>query len=251
MKILYSITHGSKTSVDNDIYLVVDEIPTKQEFSDLKHAMISDVNCIKIENGQVVGCFKGTVDEINNSIYYTFDNHPQHIEECPVKSPVEREYFKKSVSSLREMLAFVSRTQYRDTVKKAIKSPDLSLKIDTLKSIKISEIKDFEKAQKEEVYKFFSQQICMITSLIKSVKEGNPESFDKEEFVLEYPKLKPFLFREKDKTEEHLPFLEDAISEYSDFLKVHLFEMIETTEGSLYHLKNGKILNIKNEQYLD
>lgn len=57
--------------------------------------------------------------------------------------------------TIRGLLSYCSRTQWRDIVKKALQSGDLEQKIEVLKTLDLNQIEDFDKNTKIEAYKFF------------------------------------------------------------------------------------------------
>lgn len=79
MKTLYRYIHGSEDSTDVDVVYVVDEIPSLSEAKafcspdDKKE----NRNLIVVKDGIVTDCYKGTVDEINNSLLNTYYKHEQ------------------------------------------------------------------------------------------------------------------------------------------------------------------------------
>jgi hypothetical protein len=124
MKIIAKYIHGSEDSIDVDVYYVIDKIST---FNEAKKFCDSDteenVNIIEIDNGKVVNCYKGSCDEIQNSLLRTYPLHKQTYD-LLIKEPVERDLFVKTVRVVRCFLSHLSRTQYRKEVKLALQTPD-------------------------------------------------------------------------------------------------------------------------------
>lgn len=241
MEVKYKIRHGSEDSIDEDFYLVVDTIPTKPEFIELKKTMDIDANIITIENGSVTACLKGITDEINNSIYYTFNRHTQEIEN-PIKTLVERDVFPKLSMVIRELLAFCSRTQYRSEIKRVMKPANIYDRMMVLGSIDLTSIETFEKNTTEEVYKFFAQQIGMILPLLNSRKE----LFTKRDISAGYPMLKSYLYREETDAEDLQYMLEILVSDAAEYL----MDNIEEVNGKDVTLKDGRTFDVKFEVYL-
>jgi len=241
MEVKYQIRHGSEDSIDEDFYLVVDEIPTKQEFIELKKTSPLDLNLITIDNGVVTGCLKGLTDEINNSIFSTFDLHSQEIDN-PINSLVSRDVFPKLSMVIRELLAFCSRTKYRADIKSVMKPANIYDRLTTLALIKLTEIDDFEKNTTEEVYKFFAQQIGMILPLLNSEKE----LFTKKSISAKYPLLEDYLYRKTTDATQ----LQEMLVIFVDEAATYLCDTIETVNGKDVTLTNGKVFDVKYETYI-
>ena len=118
------IIHGSEDSTDTDIFIILDEPRTDAEckalVKDLHYPEHYDINFITIKDGNVEWVWHGTPDEANNSILKTFNNHKQIIP-CPVVSLVERSHSIKILRCIRSILSYLSRTEYRQVVKSALK----------------------------------------------------------------------------------------------------------------------------------
>jgi len=241
MKALYEIRHGSKESIDEDVYLVCDRIPSKEEYIEFKKTQTKDYNIITIQDGHVTDCLKGLKDEINNSIFYTFYNHPQIVQN-PILSLVERDIFPKVVMVVREMLAFASRTKYRDSIKMSLKSGIFSDRVQTLISINLTEIESFDKISNQEALKFYAQQLGMIMPLL----EGKKEIFDKE---LMDEDLKPFLYR-KEITEDDLCLLNDMLRRFTLMLTHYFAASVSSEEMNIVTLKDGRKFDVKFEKYI-
>lgn len=242
MNILYEIRHGSKESIDEDVYVVCDKIPTKEEYSEFKKNTTKDCNFITIENGIVTNCFKGLTDEINNSIFYTFDNHTQT---CinPIKTPMKRDVFPKVVMVVRELLAYASRTQYRGEIKRVLKSSKLSDRIGVLREIELNKISSFEKMPNFHAYKFYAQQIGLLEAMLC----GWPEIFDKSEYGVEY---KPFLYRENT-TDEQLSKLSHKLTMLVDNISSFYMYRVLNENDNIITLKDGRHFDIKYERYIE
>lgn len=80
------IRHGSENSLDVDAYVIVPESMTMQEAKKLCDSYKDiNANLLSIKDGVVNWCYKGTVDECNNSILATYNLHKQE-SECPVNN---------------------------------------------------------------------------------------------------------------------------------------------------------------------
>lgn len=111
-KIKTSYIHGSADSVDKDIVYILEEIPDFNKCKMFCASLEGNPNLAVIENGYVVWCYKGSKDELNNSLFRTIPLHSENGEN-PIVGTVERDvclkviravrgdtltYFKKSVS---------------------------------------------------------------------------------------------------------------------------------------------------------
>lgn len=112
--------HGSSDSVDLDTVYVFENEPTfkeAKEFCDNKKD--ENANIICIDNGKVSYCYKGTIDEINNSILATYSLHKQDYP-LIVTDKVERDKYLKLIRSNRCITSQFSRTDNRTVIKKGL-----------------------------------------------------------------------------------------------------------------------------------
>lgn len=187
------IIHGSENSLDIDAYVLVDKPYDNQPAKELCAKFPElNANLIQIENGKVVWCYKGTLDECNNSILETYSLHQQEIDN-PVTIRVERNYGLKMLRTIRGLLSYCSRTQHREIVKKALQSGDLDKKLEVLKTLDLRDIVDFDKNTKIEAYKFFAFQMGQSLALL----QDNVELFTKNSVAKYYPELTEYLNRKE------------------------------------------------------
>ena len=193
MKIIAKYIHGSEDSHDIDVCYVVEEQPSFQEAKAFCDADLTENrNIITIKDGIVIGCYKGTVDEINNSLLDTYGLHPQ---EFPllVTHRVERNKPLKYIRAIRIMLSHLSRSQYRPEIKSALRGT-WKQRLDTLDNIDLSTI-DFSALNKNlkdvDVLKVFAFQIgqCMLLS-------RDIEVYTKKTIADNLSALRPFLYRQ-------------------------------------------------------
>lgn len=192
------IIHGSENSLDVDAYVI---IPEPIEFKEAKKLCDSyrllNANLLVITDGVVSWCYKGTIDECNNSIMHTYSLHEQNIEN-PIVRIVNRSYALKLVRTVRGLLSYMSRTEYRECVKKALRSSSFDEKIRVLSSIDLEKIEDFEKTSLIETYKFLAFQLGQTLALLKD----NVELFTKNATGEYYPQLNSYLQREGQSVKE-------------------------------------------------
>lgn len=177
----------------------------------------------------VTWVYKGTVDECNNSILATYHLHKQDFE-CPVEKPLPRSYSLKMMRTIRGLLSYFSRTDYREEVKIALRSSSMDKKIKVLEKIKISSVSDFGKNSIIEVYKFLAFQLGQTYALLKD----NVELFTKNEVGTYYPELKVYL----DRIESDSDKIEIFWNEFIQFLK-ESYKNVEKHE-LIYTCFNGK-----------
>jgi hypothetical protein len=68
----------------------------------------------------VTKTYKGTVDEVNNMLYHTYDKHTQ-VYPNPITRTLPRDIKLKAERVLRGLLSHLSRTEHRKDVKEALK----------------------------------------------------------------------------------------------------------------------------------
>ena len=195
---------GSENSQDYDVIVSVDSIPQNIDeahnickyWNDKLSKIFTDkpLNCNLgvFKNGILVDCFKGTVDELINCIYYTYDNHKQYYPN-PITKPIIRDTNEKILRVARFLITFYSRTNLRPQIKAALRG-DLKLKLDVLKQIDFTKMMDFpgKKEKVEESYKVIAFQLGQVISLIDN---HEPDSYTKNGIIKNYPDLKNIINR--------------------------------------------------------
>lgn len=196
---------GSENSQDYDIIVSVDSIPQNidtahnicKDWNEKLSKVLPDkpLNCNlgEFKDGKLVDVFKGTVDELINVIYYTYDNHKQFYPN-PIDKPIERDVDEKILRVARFLITFYSRTDLRPQVKAALRG-DLKLKLGVLKQIDYTTMTDFpgKKERLEDIYKVIAFQFGQVFSLIDG---HEPDSYTKNGIMKNYPDLSTFLKRE-------------------------------------------------------
>lgn len=201
-------THGSEDSLDHDVYVIFDHIPTFHEAKSHCDSLDDmNANILVLKDGVVDWCFKGTEDECNNSLFSTYSLHEQAYPN-PIIHKVERDIPLKLVRTIRGLLSYFSRTSIRIKIKAALRSSSYEEKMSALKVCQLSYDIDFKKATHIEVFKFYAFQLGQTLALI----EHNVELFTKKDVASYYPELYPYLYREVACTEELQAFFERFIS---------------------------------------
>ena len=97
---------GSENSQDYDVLVECEYIPKNineahaicKAHNEALSLILTDkeLNCnlITVRDNKIIDCFKGTCDELNNCLYYTYVNHTQFYPN-PILSPVERDINEK------------------------------------------------------------------------------------------------------------------------------------------------------------
>lgn len=194
---------GSEDSLDYDVMVFVDEIPViiddghtlcKSYNKDLSKILTDkelNTNLAVIKNGIVVNVFKGTPDEVNNSLFYTYDNHEQ-IHKKFITKVVDRDFDRKLLRVFRNIISYFSRSELRVIIKSALRG-DLNEKIEALKLIDFNEIRDINKKDSmTNIYKIISFQYGQLFSLIDDVE---CDSYTKSGVIKNYADLSNMLRR--------------------------------------------------------
>ncbi len=183
--------HGSEDSTDVDVIYVFDSLPG---IADCKRFCDGNGNengnIIVVKNGVVASAFKGSVDEVNNALFYTY---PLHSQEFPliIQRPVERDVMLKDIKVVRKILSSFSRTQFRCNIKESLRS-DWGKRLYTLENLDYNSI-DFSsisKTSKEDLLKTLAFQIGQAIALHEGV-----ELYTKRAIADYFPELKDCLYR--------------------------------------------------------
>lgn len=173
-----------------------------------------------IKNGIVSQVFKGTIDEVNNSIFLTSHFHVQHYP-LQVTRLVSRDFHLKLLRSARIILTFYTKTEHREIVKRALHG-DLRDKLECLKKIDFTNNYDFNKNQnKIDIYKTVAFQIGQVLGL-----KNNKEFYCKESISKEFPDLEKYLMRQ----DSDLNNLGIKMTEYNSLLESELVQVKKLRE---------------------
>lgn len=197
---------GSENSLDYDVMVFVDNIPNiiddshtlckmyNEQLSDILTDKPLNCNLAIVTDGFITDVFKGTTDEVNNALFYTYDLHKQY-HALVIKEPVTREYDMKIIRASRSILSFFSRSELRSIIKPALRG-DLRDKIPVLKSIDFEVMKDFpgKKEATKDIYKVLSFQFGQLFSLVDGFEK---DSYTKSGIIKNYKDLAPMLMREE------------------------------------------------------
>ena len=195
--------HGSEDSIDIDVMYVFDQLPdvaTCKSICDGKGN--ENGNIIVVNDGIVVAAFKGSVDEVNNALFYTYQLHEQ---DCPliIEHPVKRDVILKDIKVVRKILSSFSRTQFRTDIKKALRG-NWETKLLVLKNLEYEKI-DFSiipKTTTKDLMKTLAFQIGQALALHQGI-----ELYTKRAIAEYYPELKDYLYREDASSENMINFI--------------------------------------------
>ncbi len=192
---------GSASSLDLDLAVFVEEIPSIQGGKALCHHYMGllstslktskelNVNVAVIRGGVLVDVYKGTVDELNNALYHTYDFHEQQHNQL-ITRLLPRDVNLKMLRCARKTLSFFSRTALRKVIKEALRG-DFIQKINVLKTINLSKYSDFgRKGSLIEFNKTIAFQLGQTLGLMEGI-----ELYTKETILEQYPDLELFLLR--------------------------------------------------------
>lgn len=193
----FPIKFGSKDSLDDDYCFIVDKIGTISECKAFCGKIESDYpieinsNLIVIKDGIVVDCYKGTPDEVNNSIYHTFHLHKQEIFPNPVEREMERNIDVKIERACRIICSFLSRTENRADVKIALKNGYPST-LGIIKRTNFTFITDFNKnnARTIDIHKTIMFQMVQVLCLLSGF-----EIYTKKKCAIYYPTCSGIIYR--------------------------------------------------------
>ena len=214
MLVIAKYRHGSADSTDKDFVYVVDEMPSLQEAKEFCSAdKDEDRNIITVDKGIVTNCYKGSVDEINNSLLETYHYHEQ-THELVIRYMMCRDVMRKIIRTVRIVISHLSRSQYRVEIKSALRG-DWNKRMDVLGKIVLDEI-DFDTLNKNmsaaDIKKVIAFQVGQTLALLDGV-----EVYTKSGIANFYPKLKPYLQRYSDSNDD----LQEMLNEFHRRISNH------------------------------
>lgn len=198
---IYNI-FGSEDSRDIDVMIFLEEIPSIQNCKTLcakyEHELTIeprtkavDVNLCKVVDGIVEQCHKGSIDEVNNMLYYTYDRHVQ-AHPAQVTRPVERNVHLKVARALRGILSHLSRTEFRSEVKAALISHDAGKMMACLEAITESGF-NWDITKNNSTSELFAKTIGFQAGQVVGLFSGM-ELFSKSSISAHYPQLRELLY---------------------------------------------------------
>lgn len=229
---------GSENSQDYDVIVFVKSIPNDvslassmckeydKKISEIINDKIINSNLGICRDGNIIDVFKGSPDEVNNALYYTYDLHNQ-IHPNIISSPVIRDVNHKIIRSTRGVLSFFSRTDMRSEIKTSLKG-DINDRLKVLRKIDFEKMIDFpgKKEPKEDIYKIISFQYGQLFSLIDGFEK---DSYTKNGIIRSYPKLSNLINR-KDPSIEDLEYLNECNDRLIETIESRILEIGDIKE---------------------
>ena len=149
-----------------------------------------DPNLCTTEQGEIKDVFKGTIDEVNNMLYFTYDLHEQHGNRKIIETAMPRNVLDKRKRVIRGILSYLSRTEERKTIKKVLGDYDKSREY-----FKTLDLKKFKELNKNNAnYQDFCKFIAFQTAQLYYLDIEGIEIFTKQECFHHCPVLKPMLY---------------------------------------------------------
>jgi hypothetical protein len=224
---------GSENSLDVDVVFFVEQMPEtiveklalSKEFSRLITSFfpkkVINANLAVYKNGHLVEVYKGTTDELNNALFHTYDFHEQK-QQNQITKLLVRDVDLKFLRSTRMILSFVSKTEYRVLVKKALNG-NLDDKIQALETINLSNITSFGKDKNSlDIVKSIAFQLGQTIALHEEV-----ELYTKNQIATSFPDLRKYLSREEN---VDLNDLQKRFSLFIEIIKRRMSLMKNTAE---------------------
>lgn len=219
---------GSQDSQDVDVVFFIDKMPetiqkklnlSKEYSAILQHEFSTksiNPNLAVLENGIVKHLYKGTVDELNNALYYTYSLHNQKFDNQIIK-PLPRDIDLKFLRSSRMILSFLTKTKYRVPIKVALRN-NLHYKIQVLKEIDLVTLANFGNSQNEtDIFKSIAFQIGQSMAL-----HNGMECYTKSQIADCFPELRSYLVREINSDLSNLQFW---LIKYVEILEIRAKKM--------------------------
>jgi len=217
---------GSESLQDLDCMVFVDKITSTQESHELcdkfseeitkltKTDKEVNINLGVLKDNIIIDTFKGTSEECNNALYFTYDLHTQ-FHTNKIKGKVPRDIELKLLRTCRVILSFWSRSTHRPAIKSALRG-DIYEKMKVISSIDSTTINSLGKnVEWKDYLKVMAFQFGQTIGLLEGM-----EFYTKEDIALNYPELKPYLMREY---VDSLQVIEDYKVELMDMLKTYKF----------------------------
>lgn len=230
--------HGSEDSIDLDVHYVFNELPSFKSCQEFCSDKNENRNIITITNGIVNNCFKGTIDEVNNGLYYTYNLHKQ---EYPllINRLVKRDTLIKYIRTLRGIFSYLSKTQYRSIIKYGLKS-NWTTRIKILEEINWDNISDFNKSfSKKDIFKVYAFQLGQSLGLHEEI-----ELYTKSSISKQYPNLRKYLYREETNINDLLIYLNKFINIIKSFKVIEKNNIVTFCDFN-------KVIDLKTEKYLE
>lgn len=172
-----------------------------------------NANISVVEKGVIVATFKGTPDEVNNSIFRTYSLH-QQIHPLQIQRNLERDTLLKVLRTYRVVLSYLSRTPHREKVKEALRG-SLAQRIATLEQIDLADVTDIgKKGSMVDFCKVMAFQLGQTRSLLNGL-----QLYTKSEIAHCYPFLTDALYRNQGRETFSLSMLKWQLNKLHEDVK--------------------------------
>ncbi|MFN8672294.1 MAG: hypothetical protein U0457_09485 [Candidatus Sericytochromatia bacterium] len=230
---------GSSDSLDMDIVILVNTLPSIEECKVMSkyykdNIKVNDkplnLNLCVVNDGIIINCHKGSPDEMNNTLYITFEKHEANKNKVnPIDRLLERNIALKVSRCIRICLSLLSKSIYRSEIKKALNMHDFAYRSEVLSKINFTEIP--EEILTKETLKAIAFQLGQTLCLIEGL-----EVYTKNEIILNKPSLASFIKREDlDNRIYHLQVLNEFKNELLSYLDFIGTKKINQTVNSFYN----------------
>ncbi len=210
MNIIKYFSHGSEDSVDKDIVYIVDKMPSFTDCQAFCSLQDENRNIAVIKDRHIVECFKGSLDELNNSLGFTYLLHYQKypLDLVPVKRDIKLKHFRV----VKTILTMFTRTKQRIEIKEALRSNNINVMVEMLKNIDWN-FNTFNKKRLSnvEIFKILAFQIGQYISLKNDI-----EIYTKGLIVLYMPELESLIYRLDEPFNKKLEIIKDKINEMEE-----------------------------------
>ncbi len=191
---------GSEDSQDIDVAFFIEKMPESthqcatlnktycQALADLHHyTKPVNGNLVVVQDGSLRHVFKGTTDELNNALFYTYSLHYQYVEN-KITSLLKRDVDLKFLRCTRTILSYFTKTAHRKEIKLALDG-DIDLKYEVLRNLNL-----LQSIENQFLNVNIIKSIAFQLGQTLALNEGK-ELYTKNEIAAYFPSLKPFLYR--------------------------------------------------------
>jgi len=246
--------YGSDDSIDTDVFIEVNEIPTNietaiQYMKQLKKDFNVDwnMNMLVIEDGVVIDNIpsKGSKYSLNNSLYYTYDNHTQ-VYDNPIKKLLKPNTLLNVYKCVRNILTQCTRVnkEYRSFIKPLKGIHPWKNKLISFEKLDFTKIETFNQPYQSDVDTWKSLVFYLGQSL--SLLDG-VEIYTKKDLLKYHPYFEYFILR-KEITILDKKILQAKKTEYLNRIKKLNFVNNKQSNGFYSILSLGnEIIDMKKE----
>ena len=246
--------YGSSDSLDNDVMIKVDEIPSNIEHAiqylktlKMKYDVDWNMNMVVIKDGLIIDCIpsKGSIYSLNNSLYYTHENHPQQYLN-PIKNTLVPNKLLNIYKAVRNILTQCTRvnSEYRQFIKPLKGIHPWENKLKSFDKLDFTEIENFNQPYQTDTdtWKSIVFYLGQSLSLLDDI-----EIYTKSHLIEEHPYFENFILR-KEITLLDKKILQAKITEYLKRIRELNYINIKQEDGfySILELDEFKI-NMKKE----